>query len=87
MKLKNFSYKIWRNKCIYFRKALCSQKINTLREGVKKKLKKIILKVRFLPFKIAFFWFLKMINILGLNHTWLQKVKYLLNESSDLYET
>ena len=28
-----------------------------------------------------------MINILGLNHARLQKVEYLLNESSDLYET
>ena len=37
--------------------------------------------------KLGFFVFLKMIKILGLNHTWLQKVKYLLNESYDLYET
>ena len=28
-----------------------------------------------------------MIIFLDQNHTWLQKVKYLLNESSDLYET
>ena len=30
--------------------------------------------------------FLKIIKIFGQNHTWLQKVKYLLNEISDLYE-
>ena len=33
------------------------------------------------------FSILKMIKNFGLNHTWLQKVKYLPNGSSDLYET
>ena len=45
------------------------------------------LRVRYLALKIAvFFGVLKMIKFQALNHTLLQKVKYLLNESLDLYE-
>ena len=40
----------------------------------KKFVKKINLRVPFLPLKIAFFVFLKMIKIFNLNLTWLQKV-------------
>ena len=52
----------------------------------KKKLKKINPRVRYLALKIAFFWVLIMIKFQALNYTRLQKVKYLLNESSDLYK-